>query len=110
MKTLLFYQIDTLLQKVTEVVNDICAEIFNQILTKRFRAKQQAQKCDYGYINSEIKQQLILVTSSNKLRRYCFSNPEIALGNLLAYAKSLEDAESRVEEIKKMLKHVEDVN
>lgn len=108
MKTLLFYQIDTLLQKVTEVVNDICAEIFNQILTKRFRAKQQAQKCDY--INSEIKQQLILVTSSNKLRRYCFSNPEIALGNLLAYAKSLEDAESRAEEIKKMLKHVEDVN
>ena len=50
------------------------------------------------------------MTSSNKLRRYCFRNPEIALGNLLAYAKSLEDAESRAEEIKKMLKHVEDVN
>ena len=50
------------------------------------------------------------MTSSNELRRYCFSNPEIALGNLLADAKSLEDAESRAEEIKKMLKHVEDVN
>ena len=50
------------------------------------------------------------MTSSNKLKRYCFRNPEIALGNLLAYAKSLENAESRAEEIKKMFKHVEDVN
>ena len=50
-------------------------------------------KCDFGDTNNEIKQQLTLATSSNKLRRYCFRNPEITLENLLTYKKTLEDAE-----------------
>ena len=74
------------------------------------RVKQQALKCDFGDTNSEIKQQLILATNSNKLRRYCFRNPDITLENLLTYAKTLEDAESQAEEIEKMSKDVEDVN
>ena len=71
------------------------------------RLNQQALKCD---TNSEIKQQLILATSSNKLRRYCFRNPEITLKNLLVYAKNLKDAECQTEEIEKMSKDVADVN
>ena len=74
------------------------------------RVKQQALKCDFGDTNSEIKQQLILATNSNKLRRYCFRNPGITLENLLTYARTLEDAESQAEEIEKMSKDVEDVN
>ena len=74
------------------------------------RVKQQALKCDFGDTNSEIKQQLILATNSNKLRRYCFRNPDITLENLLTYAKTLEDAVSQAEEIEKMSKDVEDVN
>ena len=59
-------------------------------------------KCDFGDTNSEIKQQLILVTSSNKLR-FCLCNPE-------TYAKNLEDAEIQAEEIEKTSKDVEDLN
>ena len=59
-------------------------------------------KCDFGDTNSEIKQQLILVTSSNK-PRLCFCNPE-------TYAKTLEDAEIQAEEIEKTSKDVEDLN
>ena len=71
---------------------------------------QQALKCDFGDTNSEIKQKFILATNSNKLRRYCFRNPDITLENLLTYAKTLEDAESQAEEIEKMSKNVEEVN
>ena len=67
-------------------------------------------KCDFGDTNSEIKQQLILATDSNRLRCYCFRNPDIILENVLTYAKTLEDAESQAEEIEKMSKDVEDVN
>ena len=74
------------------------------------RDKQQALKCDFGDTNSEIKQQLILATNSNKLRRYCFCNRDITLGNLLTYAKTLEDTESQAEKIEKISKGVEDVN
>ena len=67
-------------------------------------------KCDFGDTNSEIKQQLILATSSNKLRRYCFCNQDITLENLLTDAKTLEDEESQAEEIEKMSKDVDGVN
>ena len=67
-------------------------------------------KCDFGDTNSEIKQQVILATNSNKLRRYCFRNPDITLENLFTYAKTLEDAEGQAEEIENMSKDVEDIN
>ena len=35
--------------------------------------KEQAAKCDFGAtLDTETKQQIILVTKNNKLRRYCF--------------------------------------
>ena len=67
-------------------------------------------KCDFGDTNSEIKQQLILATNSNKLRRCCFRNPDITLENLSTYAKTLENAESQAVEIEKMSIDFEDVN
>ena len=70
------------------------------------RVKEQATKCDFGAsLESEIKQQIILATTSNKLRRYCFRNQEIPLQKLLLHGKSLADAESQAEEIE-----VADVN
>ena len=96
-------------------MNHICFEIFMQNSNEKFkqfyiRVKQQALKCGFGDTNNEIKQQLILAASSNKLRGYCFNNPEITLENLLTYSKTLEDEESQAEEIEKMSKDVEDVN
>ena len=73
------------------------------------RVKQQALKCNFGDANSEIKQQLILATNSNKLRHYCFRNPDIKLENLLTNAKTLE-AECQAEEIGEMSNDGEDVN
>ena len=68
------------------------------------------EHCDFGDTNSEIKQKFMLATNSNKLRRYCFRNPDITSENLLTYAKTLENADSQAEEIEKMSKDVEDVN
>ena len=56
---------------------------------------QQALKCDFGDRNSEIKQELILATNGNKLRRYCFRNRDITLENLLTYAKNSSRESSR---------------
>ena len=50
------------------------------------------------------------MTSSNKLRHYCFHNPQLKMENLLTYAKTLDDAESQAEEIEKMPKDLKDVN
>ena len=42
--------------------------------------KQQAVKCDFAEnLNNEIKQQMILATTTNQFRRYCFWNPDITL-------------------------------
>ena len=59
------------------------------------RVKEQAVKCDFGVtLDTEIKQPIILATSNNKLRRYCFRNQDVTLQQLLLHAKSLEDPES----------------
>ena len=43
------------------------------------------EHCDFGDTNSEIKQKFMLATNSNKLKRYCFRNPDITSENLLTY-------------------------
>ena len=73
--------------------------------------KEQAVKCDSGATSdTEIKQQIILVTPNNKLRRSCFRNQDVTLQQLLLHAKSLEDAESQAREIKKMTENAAAVN
>ena len=77
----------------------------DETISKFFiRIKQQAVKCDFGEnLNNEIKQQMILATTSNQLRRYCFQNPDITLEEFLTYARTLEDAESKAAEVDKGL-------
>ena len=83
-------------------------EKIHQIYTT---VNQQILNGDFGDTNSEIKQQLILVTSSKKVRRYCFHNPETTLKNLLRERLDEDaDAESQAEEIEKIPKDVEEVN
>ena len=54
-------------------------------------------------MNNEIKQQMILATTSDQLRRYCFRNPDITLEEFLPYARTLEDAKSKAAKVDKRL-------
>ena len=75
------------------------------------RVKEQVVKYDFGAtLDTEIKQQIILATNNNKLRRYRFRNQGIKLQQLLLHVKSLEDAESQATEIEKITKNVAAVN
>ena len=75
------------------------------------RVKEQVVKYDFGAtLDTEIKQQIILATNNNKLRRYRFRNQDIKLQQLLLHVKSLEDAESQATEIEKITKNVATVN
>ena len=75
------------------------------------RVKEQVVKYDFGAtLDTEIKQQIILATNNNKLRRYRFRNQDIKLLQLLLHVKSLEDAESQATEIEKITKNVAAVN
>ena len=75
------------------------------------RVKEQAVKCDFGAaLNTEIKQQIILATNNNKLRRYCFRNQDVTLQQLPLHAKSLEDAENQAREIEKTTENVAAIN
>ena len=75
------------------------------------RVKEQVVKYDFGAtLDTEIKQQIILATNNNKLRRYRFRNQDIKLQQLLLHVKSLEDAESQAIEIEKITKNVAAVN
>ena len=46
---------------------------------------------------------MILTTTSNQLRRFCFRNPDITLEEFLTYPRILEDAESKAAEVDKGL-------
>ena len=73
--------------------------------------KEQAAKCDFGAtLDTEIKQQIILATENNKLRRYCFRNRDVTLQQLLLHIKRLEDAEIQGREIAKITENVVAVN
>ena len=74
--------------------------------------KEQAVKCDFGAtLDTEIKQQIILATENNKLRRYCFRNRDVTLQQLLLHIKRLEDAEIQGREItEKITENVVAVN
>ena len=46
---------------------------------------------------------MILATTSDQLRRYCFRNPDITLEEFLPYARTLEDAKSKAAKADKRL-------
>ena len=69
--------------------------------------KEQTVKCDFGAtLDIGIKEQIILATENNKLRRYCFRNQDVTLQQLLLRIKSLEDAEIQGREIAILLVHL----
>lgn len=63
------------------------------------RLKTIASRCNFDSINQQIKTQLILGTTSNKLRKYCFSNKEASLQDILTRGKLYEDVEHQSQEI-----------
>ena len=77
----------------------------DETISKFFiRVKKQAVKCNFGEnLSNEIKQQMILTTTSNQLRRFSFRNPDITLEEFLTYPRILEDAESKAAEVGKGL-------
>ena len=56
-------------------------------------------------LNREIKQQVELVTCSNKLRRYSFQNSDKSLSELLTIVKSFEDMKIYVDKVEKLDLH-----
>ena len=63
--------------------------------------KEQGQKCRFMDLNREIKQQVELITCSNKLRRYSFQNSDKSLSELLTIVKSFEDMKIYVDKVEK---------
>ena len=72
------------------------------------RLHEQAQKCDFGNKELEIKQQIELSTNNSKLRKYSFQHPKKTLQELLTTAKTFEAMKIQTEEIEKQAS--EDVN
>ena len=60
-------------------------------------------------MEKELKTQIELATTNNKLRCYSFRNPAMSLPDLLVYAKTLEDTSSHAETVEGQT-HVQDVN
>lgn len=65
------------------------------------RLHEQAMKCQFSAKDTEIKQQIELSTTSTKLRRYSFQNPDKSLQDILAMAKTFETMKIQTEEIEK---------
>ena len=65
------------------------------------RLKEQAAKCGFADTDLNIKQQIELTTTSNKLRMYSFQNPEKTLQELLTTGRAYEQTSKQMEEISK---------
>ena len=73
--------------------------------------EEQTVKCDFGAtLGTEIKQEIILVTSNNKLQSHCFLNQDVTLQQLLLHIKSLKDVANQTRAITKMTENVAAVN
>lgn len=73
------------------------------------RLHEQAMKCDFTNIDTEIKQQIELSTNSSKLRKYSFQNPGKSLQEILSIAKTFEVMKIQTEELEKRAV-TEDIN
>ena len=67
--------------------------------TYYLKLNEIASRCNFTDVNKNIKTQLILGTTSQKLRKYCFSNKEVTLQNILVRGKLYEDVEFQSKEI-----------
>ena len=65
-------------------------QLENETLNQFYiRLREQAIKCDFHDIDLEIKQQIELSTTDNKLRKFSFQNPEKTLQELLPYWQNI---------------------
>ena len=60
------------------------------------RLKEMGSRCNFNDVNKSIKTQLILGTNSQKLRKYCFSNKDATLQDILTRGRLLQDVASRL--------------
>ena len=73
--------------------------------------KEHASKCGLeNRLEQEIKQQIIVTTSNNKMRRHAFQNPTLSLKDLLMYGKSLEKIDSKTEEMERKIQQEKENN
>ena len=71
------------------------------------RLKEHASKCGFeNKLKHEIKQQIILPTNSNKLRRYVFKNPTLSLKDLRMtsrYGKLLKEIDNKTKQMERKI-------
>lgn len=65
------------------------------------RLKEQATKCAFHDMDKEIKQQIELATTNNKLRMHSFQHPKTTLQELLVVGRTLEETNRQVEILQK---------
>ena len=79
-------------QKTTQGENETVQAFY-------LRLREIATRCNFTNVNKNIKNQLILGTICHKLRKYCFSNKEATLQDILTRGKLYEDVEFQSKEI-----------
>ena len=67
----------------------------------RLCLKEQAAKCNFADNDREIKQQIELMTSNNKLRQYSFQHQDKTLQEILSIGKAFESIKLQTEKITK---------
>ena len=72
------------------------------------RLKEIAVRCTFPDENKAIKTQLVLGTSSSKLRKYCFTNKTATLQEILTRGKLMEDIEFQTKDIEMKQEKVEE--
>ena len=65
------------------------------------RLKEQAAKCNFTDTDREIKQQIELITSNNKLRQYSFQHQDKILQEISSIRKTFESSKIQTEKITK---------
>ena len=67
--------------------------------------KEEAAKCNFTDTDREIKQQIELMTSTNKLRQYSFQHQDKTLKEILSIGKAFESIKIQTEKITKSIEN-----
>ena len=64
------------------------------------RLRELSAHWEFHYVERELKSQIELGTTNNKVLRYAFRSPDLTLEDLLLYARTLEHTELQAKDIK----------
>ena len=78
------YKFQKTIQDSDETVQQFCS-----------RLRSIANRCNFDNEDKHIKMQLILGTHSDKLRKFCFTNPTVSLEELVNRGKLFEEADEQ---------------